>query len=369
MTDGPDDLPLDWPTPEQRTRVDTRVRALRHRRLVQRSAAAGVAVALVVALLVVVRGGSSGSNIRTATRSSTSTTTTTTTTQPAIVPAPEPKGWRIVDFGDARLAIPPDWSAAGPGAPTCAPVVGDGVTLLGGGPGCPYVEVAPSDQEDFSARPVASVHDLDLYRIASPIGVLYAVPALGVRLLVHGVAGEQRVLDTLTSSTRRVVLRSTTWPAVPRNWRSLSFDGITLDVPPTMPITQVGSFRLPPGECSAVPFPKSGAFVGNGSPGSFGCTMIPAGVVPVPTDGVWMHTVNESPSPAPPPVDRKIANEQVRLEVAFVSGYGVPDLEPALDVTVVGIDGRRFPGGVRLGLGTDPEIARTILGSIRPVEG
>jgi hypothetical protein len=130
-----------------------------------------------------------------------------------------------------------------------------------------------------------------------------------------------------------------------------------LDVPPTMPVTRLNAFSLPPSECGAVPFPTSGAFLGNGDSAAFACPMIPAGVVPVPTDGVWIHTAG-APGDLPL-VPRIVGQRRLRLAVAALG------TEPVLEVQPTSSGGGTFPIVIRVGLGADPAIARTILASIR----
>src|SRR5262249_21200993 len=141
---------------------------------------------------------------------------------------------------------------------------------------------------------------------------------------------------------------------------TLSFGDVSVRIPSTMKVTRVGPSSLAPGLCSAVPFPTSGAFVGTGSTRPFNCPMIPAGVVPVPTDGVWMrpmvHAVGE-----PLPVKRRLDNGHARLAISDIAFYGPDALTSAIDVRVGGAT-----TVVRIGLGPDPTIARTILASIRP---
>jgi hypothetical protein len=356
MTDR--DLPLDWPTPDQRARVDARARALRHRRLAWRSSAAGVAIALVVGLVVIVRGASSPSRVATADSVS---TTITTTAPPAIVSAPEPAGWRIVDFGDARLAFPPGWQSPSsflvPAHPPCATFAGGVVGFFRPSADCPKVTIAALGTTQLPPRPVMTVHGLSVYLAADGITFrTYAVPALHVSITLDGAAA-QPILDTLTSSARRVVLGGGAAPPVPDGWKTLTFDGVSLEVPPTMPVTELDAHHLAPGECDAVPFPQSGAYLGDGVTGAVNCPAIFA-VVPVPTDGVWIHTAT---SGGPAKFDGRIDNGHVRLAVADVAMYGAPGLDPALDVEIVGPRATV----IRVGLGADPEIARTIIGSIR----
>jgi hypothetical protein len=156
---------------------------------------------------------------------------------------------------------------------------------------------------------------------------------------------------------------------VPANWKRLTFGGVTLRVPPTMPVTHLAANYLSPGECSAAAFPTSGAFLGNGDPGPTSCPMIPAGFVPVPTDGVWMHTpeVMDFPSPeVPAPPLRVLTIGGLRVAIADATVNVAPGLKSAIDLTISGRDGEQLPAAIRIGLGPDPNVARTILYSIAP---
>ena len=62
----------------------------------------------------------------------------------AITSAPEPEGWRLVDYRDARFAIPPGWDATRGdlGTTTCAPRPSmTGIVLYGLGASCPSITV------------------------------------------------------------------------------------------------------------------------------------------------------------------------------------------------------------------------------------
>ena len=89
--------------------------------------------------------------------------------------------------------------------------------------------------------------------------------------------------------------------------------------------------------------------------------MIPAGVVPVPTDGVWLST---EPSEGPRLTYRSIVIAGLQLSVLETTG---PTLDPVLTIASQ-LGDPRAPTVVRLGLGADPTIARTILFSIRPAD-
>ena len=338
---------------------------MRHGRLARRSTAAAVVVALVVGLLVVVRGGSSRS-LRTA--ASAPTTSAKPQPQPsAIVSAPEPKGWRLVDYGDARLAFPPGWTTAaitGTSPAPCATISGAAIRFYLPAPNCPTVTIAPLGATTLPPRPAATIHGFRVYLAAdSVVSLTYAVPALHVEITLHDHAATP-VLGTLTSSARRVVLGGGALPTVPGAWKSLTFGGITVRVPPTMPVTHLASNHLAPGECSASPFRVSGAFVGNGVDGPISCPMILAGLVPTPTDGVWLHTIGVGL--AAPHWTRTIDNGHARLSIAPVPLFGPSQLAQAIDVAIIGTAGGRSTTVVRIGLGADPQIARTILASIEP---
>jgi hypothetical protein len=359
MADGPDDLPLEWPTTEQRARVEARVRALRARRLARVSGAAAVVIALVVGTIVVLRNGSSPT-VHTA--GSLSTTSTVTEPRPAIVAAPEPKGWRIVDYGDARLAFPPGWAVAPPQGTSpapCATAPAAVVVFYRSGPNCPTVTIGMLRTSDHPPRPIRVVHGTPVYAgEGSLLFVQYLVPSLGVEIDFHR-ASPDAILGTITSSARRVVLGGGALPSVPGDWKTVSFGGISVDVPPTMPVTHLDASHLAPGDCSAVPFARAGAFLGTGVAQPHSCPMIPGGVVPVPTDGVWMHGVLPYGG-AQRPVARRIDNGHVHLALTDVALYGPDALTSALDVRIAGSSTI-----VRVGLGPDPQIARTILASLR----
>lgn len=364
MNDGPADLPAGWPTDEHRSRVAARARTLRNRRMALRATAVALTVVVVGGGFTALRDRSGPSPVNVATESS--TTSPVRPSAPEIRTAPVPNGWRIVDFADARLAIPPGWTASSPGASTgCAPTpMNDQFVLFDGAtPSCPSIVVAPIMPSTLPRRAALTIHGLKLYLAADTVvWIRYAVPELGVTLTVHGAAGP--VLDTLTSSARRVVLAAPERvTAVPSDWRTVSFGGVTLQVPPTMRITRLAGSLLPPGACGKQIFADPPTvFVGNGSSVGPFCPFIAAGVVAVPVDGVWISTM---PDAFPAPAGPATVIRGVELGGLAVTIDAATD--PLLTIRTR-LGGAAAPTVIRLGLGPDPTIARTILSSIRATD-
>jgi hypothetical protein len=369
MSETPAGLPPGWPTEEQRERVAARARMLRGRRLALRATALALILVLFGGGFAFLRDHRGSSGVKVVTEPS----TTTTTTLPALTSAPTPKGWRIVDFGDARLAAPPGWSVADLTG-SSIPCVGhgglaqrsqEGVDLFTENPSsCSAVILQPGTPTDLPSRAARTIHGIRLYLISDTVvSLAYAVPELGVTVVLRGVDGALPVLETLTSSARRVVLAAGPAPRVPHDWRTVEYGGITLRVPPTMPVIRLGASDIAPGTCATQTFVRPGAYVGNGFPGAVHCPMIPAGVVAKPTDGVWISNTPER-MPNTSPV-RVIDLPTVRLRVEAAASVLA---DPTLTIEPSGPAGR-LPTVIHLGLGPDPTVARTILYSIRATRG
>jgi hypothetical protein len=365
MSDSPLSLPPGWPTDDHRARVAARARALRGRRLARRTTAGALAVVVLGGAVAVLHDRRS-SRVNVITEPMTTTTTTRTTSLPAVRTVPAPKGWRVFDYGDARLAAPPGWTAnrLPRGTAICGPDGPGGFILTGPGLGCASLVVEPIIPDRLPPRAAHTIHGIRLYLgFSSPTEVRYDVPQLGVTITVRGVDIAEPVLATLGPSARMVVLGGGPVPVLPDDWRTVTFDGITMRVPPSMPVRKLGPNNLPPGICFTQTFRQPGVLLGNGSALAVNCTFIPAGVVPVPTDGVWISTAS----------DRSLR----RLPGTVVDAPGLrlffridnDPADPVLTIDPVNANSRltnaqRQPV-VRLGLGVDPAIARTILHSIR----
>jgi hypothetical protein len=360
MSDEPLGLPPGWPTDEHRSRVAVRARALRNRRLAWRTTALTLAAAVLVGGFAVLRG-RSDSNVRVAT----ATSTTTTTHRPApseIATVAEPNGWRIVDYGDARLAAPPGWTVAGlpQGSSGCPPDKRVGAFIYRAyQTTCTSVLVEPIYPGPLPPRPARTIHGFKLYLVTDDVLLVsYSVPELGVTLTIHGVDTAQSVLDTLTSSSRRVALGPGGAPAVPRDWRAVTYGGITLQVPPTWPIARLGSNTVAPGACFAQTFLNPEVYLGNGSnPSIVKCFVLPLGRIMMPTDGVWIS----APTPQRP------HSYATSLVVNGLRLWVDTSTDPRLTIQPQRGD-TELPALIQIGLGPDPSVARTILYSIRATD-
>jgi heat shock protein HslJ len=214
--------------------IETRVQR-RHRRHIS----SAVAVAVVV-VIVSVAGG-----IGLARR--------TTSTSVAIATAPNgqqsvtdeqmrahlgldvPKGWLPVDFGDARVFIPPNWKVTPGTCPTgtsgsiqLGPSSGRGCG--GGAGGGPFVGVL-SYAGNHQPTATRTVHGYRLYRLGGEnpfLSLGYDVPDLHVAIYADG-NGADQVLATLGPSSAKVALsyRGTQ----PDGWQQIAFNRITLSTP------------------------------------------------------------------------------------------------------------------------------------------
>lgn len=140
-----------------------------------------------------------------------------------------PPTWKPVDYGDARLWVPPTWEVA----------FGACEGLASG-----FVETDYSYDDSCRKSPsLVKLDPIDLrwsahgarlrvingYRVFASSGDNYTVPDLHIALVARGWLAD-RVLATLAPSSRTVAL--TYHAARPSGWRELTDSGITFRVPP-----------------------------------------------------------------------------------------------------------------------------------------
>lgn len=364
MSDAVPDLPPGWPTEEHRSRVATRTRAIRNRRVAFRTTALSLAVVVLAGGFALLHDGS-GSDVRVSTASST-TTTTRPPTQPELQTVPVPTGWQIVDYGDARLAAPLDWQVDSPIVDPivkCPPVSPVGVVISRVYQStCSSILIEPIAPGALPSRPALTIHGIKLYVVADDVTIVsYSAPELGVTLTIRGVEAAKPLLDTLTSSSRRVALGPGGAPAVPHDWHTVSYGGITMRVPPTWPVQRLGAHDAPGvcgrpifGEPFSIPtFGGPTVMVGNGSSPFMDCPSFNLGVPP-PADGVWIS----APSPQEP------HSYRASLVVGGLRLWVNTSTEPVLTIQPQRGD-TELPALVQIGLGPNPSVARTILYSIR----
>jgi hypothetical protein len=157
---------------------------------------------------------------------------------PQFSAATVPAGWVPVADGNAQISVPSNWwviygQADCPiGSPVGEVVVNARTTLCPNetspGPGN-YVSLQTAIPLELAHVPAQIINKLVLYRL--PRSDVYDIPALKVMITVEGPM-TQRILDTLTSSPRKVVLADGPAPKVPPAWRRVTFAGVSIAVPP-----------------------------------------------------------------------------------------------------------------------------------------
>jgi hypothetical protein len=309
-------------------------------------AAAAAAVVLAVCAVIVVRA-PSHDPVRVATSSS----------------ARIPNGWQVVDFGDARIAVPPaspGWRVLREGTEASCGGGGnfdEGYLLIGNATLEPHncgrtLTVVRMKELPASApatpglkvtiNGVAAVRTID-----NGSEVAYAVPELGVSLSGSGPQASA-VLATFGPSARHVALAAGTFPKPPKDWQTVAFSGVRARVPAGWPTIQVAADQARPG-CFGLPLFKSEqVLLGNGSDAN--CKRSFSGLVAhPPVDGLWIRPAS--------------GLGEGSASTRFAAGTLVPTSADRPEITLI-VQTRSEPVAVTVGLGLDGAIARTILGSI-----
>jgi hypothetical protein len=335
--------------------IEARVRDLRVRRRRQRAqvrfGAAFVVVALVATAVGVVH---ARDNTSAPPRPGRVATTTPPPTTPSVV---VPARWSTYDYGLARLSIPPGWTA-GTGCPGPHELVlADPTTdSLGcGAGGTPSIEIAPLRPPtvhepyviDATVNGIGyeSVYPKCLSR-ACPELIAY-VPSLRIALSFVNVHPNS-ILKTLTYSTYARIFQQP-FGAVPASWKTVAFDGFSVRVPAdwaTIDLAKTGGF------CGPAP---NTVYIG--TPTSIpGCAFLP---LQPPRASLQLEATDASA----PPTDATGWHHN-GLRFTRQAGSVSTPLSTELFLNVDGPHGRILLG---LGLGPDPAVARSILGSLEPV--
>ncbi len=338
---------------------------LRRRRVVGAVAAGLCAVLVLTALAVSVR--------------MTHRTASTADHRPPSVPhvdPPLPKGWRHVDWGDLRFAVPGDWTVR-----TGSPCPGGDVGLTNWSSDlAACVKLADGRQVvvtlhapiDGTCKSTARVNGLRVYVPCGPAAPPQldpaTCPATGCTLQTVD-RGDQLTIRIADPAVRSKVIRSiTTSPAYravhdgptldTRRWRTVTGAGITMRVPSSWQMQRLGP-TTGYGFCADGPTPRR-ALVG-GRPEVPSCPVL-AGYEPW-GNATW------SRRPVGTDASGIAAATRTRLTVnghrlIRVSGEGaVIDPYPRFALVV---GDRRHPSVVTLSIGGDPDVSRTILTTIRP---
>jgi hypothetical protein len=289
-----------------------------------------------------------------------------------------PAGWVPVAFGDAQISVPANWDVLFNVCITGSPLGDVYVNPSGGfcgakGPpkGRTTVMLLPVTHGEFQGSPSSygqrsvingiSVYDLYNYGHGPYVGTDYLVPSLGVEVTAEGPLA-RRVMDTLSRSPRTVALASGAAPRVPSSWRSGTFDGISFSIPGNWPIRRTkwamgiggGCVPVTLGEASQVVLSTDEA---SGPVG--GCLPLLRGPVPT-TQGLQIDQGPYAPTVSPVAKCFNIAGLSACLATAYPYSILV------LRVTV---PGRSTPVIVSIGLAGNGMIARTILYSLKAVNG
>lgn len=290
--------------------------------------------------------------------------------------APHPRGWVPVDLGRLRV-----WA---PDLDVCGGITGSsGGADISVTSGCqspfPPSPSQPVEVVAAAVRPSGDRTTLDglsvwvsgprvrlvggrldtaaLLAGANRSITSFDVPSLGVRLLALGSSGARLAL-TLGPSPLDAVLATTYPVAIPSGWRSVSFDGVTLSVPPSWAVTKLTRAPLEalPGQ-PLVPcelFPRPVVYLG-GPAGS--CSTGFAGGIGDPP-GLWLGNAVAAlsgPSNRTSTL-RSAAGASATIRWSPFAGSST------VDVTLVA-------GGhsvaATMGIGSDPVIAEEILSSLR----
>ena len=181
---------------------------------------------------------------------------TVSTLLPVVDLSVTPKGWVPVAYGDAQLSVPPGFPVAYPGQTSfCSGASASGPggllvdTPLGETAHC-VVERHPTMVYWASVPHPSSVafehirkksvllNGLRVFRIPTAVTYFgYYAPSLGVQVITQGPLG-QRILATLTRSPRTVALASGSAPAVPYDWRTVTFQGLAFAAPSSWPVSR-----------------------------------------------------------------------------------------------------------------------------------
>ncbi len=300
----------------------------------------------------------------------------------AVTEGVTPKGWSPVAWRNAEVSVPDGWQVPlgqsfSCGTPADRLWLNPGLSMAG----CPnvvdkapYAILRPLLPGTYPKEHWEIVNGMTVYsntRIRDGQRTLYEyVPSLGVELQMAKAPGttagavESRILGSLSYSPRIVALEKGPVPEVPDGWRRLSFEGLTLEVPPRdgKPMTYS---RYPAQACG--PYPTMGDWVNfdtdtkyfGGAP-----SCVPGGW----SAGAWSRAGSGVEVDAVPGRVALGTRFPVLGACSTIHGLRVcPYTAPAYDVLDVRVSGGHLPHAflVQIGLAGTGMTARTILHSLR----
>jgi hypothetical protein len=132
-------------------------------------------------------------------------------------------------------------------------------------------------------------------------------------------------------------------------WRRVALDGLSVPVPPTWPIAQLGPAQTNPGICGRGVFHAPEAFVGTG--GRFPSCPAPGPGAGPAVDGLWLRR-----DPAPGVAAQANSNR--------IGGPLLAVTNPELPVIELNLNGETGFARLTVGVGPDPIVARTVVASL-----
>ena len=276
-----------------------------------------------------------------------------------------PRGWIPVDFGDARLWIPPTWKVVRAGdcpADSRAGWMSLGLSGTEGlcGSGTATLTISTLSESVPAGSDRRTINSFAVFHSRTGLHQ-WSAPALHVFVLTSDATSE-RVLNTLAPSARRVATHTAAQP-VRAGWQRVTYNGITFAAPESWPTLFTKT------EPICRPFTPSQISAGKEAPG-FDCLYHRPSYLPrdglqvdgnsteIPEPNCNTHCAAFSLSPEGPGVDVS-GHEGGPIWVRAIDGG--PGAPPVLDV-IVALHGNMQL--VQIGLGRDGRVANAILHSI-----
>lgn len=338
-----------------------------HRRRTLGAVAAGLCLVLALtALAVAARGG----------RGTASTADHRRTSVPHVDP-PLPKGWRHVDWGNLRFAVPGDWSVRTGSAcqgtevvlqsgsvnplPSCVKLPDDRQVVVSMPQpvtwrcrGTPTVNGLPTLVPCAAAQPGAAA---DQCTIRACTLQLASGEAITIRVADPEVNAEV-VRSITTSPAYRAVHDGPTLDT--RHWKTVTGAGVTMTVPPSWKIVRLGP-EQDFGYCGP-PAPRQAIVGGRFSPPSCPVAFGGAGAYQNYGNSAWAHRSD--------PLTNGIIGSR-SLQHVTINGHRLTTVDTgapgnASPTVTVLVGPLRHANLVDLSIGGDPDVTRTILTTIRP---
>ncbi len=168
------------------------------------------------------------------------TTTARTSSPLPVVVTSERPGWVPVPYGNVQIEVPRSWSISKDGGYACGPAHGSvylgKTSTVAGQKACPaenevwFEDLAKTELLPLTRTQTVNGITVEAAAANEPDDATFFVPAKGFEL---GAQGPQalRVLETLTNSPLAVVTASASPTRAPASWSSVSFGGVTFQVP------------------------------------------------------------------------------------------------------------------------------------------